>query len=214
MSGRQFSKRAEELVADALSELDPADWRSKSVFTTGEVADICRISQQTVIRCFDSGKLHGFRVPGSKFRRIPREALLHFMRDHDIPLEVLDSGKRKVLVVDDDSEIVDMLVDILHREGKFEVKSASNGFDAGALTREFLPDILLLDYMLPDINGNIVCQRVRSDPRLSHTKIIIVSGAVDPAEIETLKAAGADDFIKKPFDIDHLLRRMLELLRA
>ncbi|HWL93898.1 MAG TPA: helix-turn-helix domain-containing protein, partial [Phycisphaerae bacterium] len=88
MSGRQFSKRAEELVADALSELDPADWRSKSVFTTGEVADICRISQQTVIRCFDSGKLHGFRVPGSKFRRIPREALLHFMRDHDIPLEV------------------------------------------------------------------------------------------------------------------------------
>ena len=48
----------------------------KSVFTTGDVADICKLSQQTVIRCFDSGRLRGYRVPGSKFRRIPRDALI------------------------------------------------------------------------------------------------------------------------------------------
>lgn len=213
MSSR-IIRRDEDAVVDALNSTDQLDWRTKPIFTTGEVAGICRISQQTVIRCFDSGKLNGFRVPGSKFRRIPRESLLEFMREHSIPLENLNTGKRKVLVVDDDKDIVDMLVDILTRDGRFEVKSASNGFDAGALTKEFQPDILLLDYMLPDINGNIVCSRVRSDPQLAETRIIIVSGAVDPAEIESLKAAGADDFVKKPFDIDQLIRRMVDLLMA
>lgn len=186
----------------------------QAVFTTGEVAEVCRISQQTVIRCFDRGSLRGYRVPGSKFRRIPREALIDFMKSNHIPLENLDSGKHRVLIVDDDADIVDMLEDLLVRDGRFEVKSAGNGFDAGALTKEFRPDIVLLDYMLPDINGNIVCQRIRSDKLLAHTRIIIVSGAVDPAEVESLLAAGADDFIKKPFDIGQLISRMIELLRA
>ena len=69
----------------------------KTVFTTGEAAKICKVSQQTIIRCFDNGQLKGFRVPGSKFRRIPREALYKFMKDNGIPTEALESGKRKVL---------------------------------------------------------------------------------------------------------------------
>src|SRR6185437_8804050 len=73
----------------------------KTVFTTGEAADICKVSQQTIIRCFDSGRLKGFRVPGSRFRRIPREALMQFMKDNSIPPDALDNGKSKILVVDD-----------------------------------------------------------------------------------------------------------------
>src|SRR5512136_2596185 len=80
----------------------------KSVYTTGEVADICKVSQQTVIRCFDSGRLKGFRVPGSRFRRIPRDALVQFMKDNGIPPDALDNGKSKILVVDDDPEIVEL----------------------------------------------------------------------------------------------------------
>lgn len=215
MCGRDNRRKTEKdraAVADALDAANNADWRTKSVFTTGEVAEICRISQQTVIRCFDSGKLRGFRVPGSRFRRIPREALTEFMKAHRIPIENLGSGKKKVLVVDDDAAVVEMLEDILTRDGRFEVRSAANGFDAGAMTKEFRPDILLLDYMLPDINGNVVCQRIREDSDLVDTRIIIVSGAVDPSEIEALRAAGADDFIKKPFDIEQLIARMVELL--
>src|SRR3990172_3781278 len=74
----------------------------KTVFTTGEAAKICKVSQQTIIRCFDSGQLKGFRVPGSRFRRIPREQLYTFMRDNGIPTDALESGKRKVLLVDED----------------------------------------------------------------------------------------------------------------
>jgi len=201
-------------IENALDQASKKAWRMKTVFTTGEVAEICKISQQTVIRCFDNGRLKGFRVPGSKFRRVPREALLSFMKANNIPLENLDSGKRRVLIVDDDAAIVEMLRDLLSRDGRFEVRSAANGFDAGALTKEFRPEVVLLDYMLPDINGNIVCQRIRSDPELGDTKIIIVSGAISEAEIQGLKAAGADEFIKKPFDVDKLISRMFELLSA
>lgn len=203
----------EQAVAEALAAAK-SSFPMKMIFTTGEVAEVCNISQQTVIRCFDNGRLKGYRVPGSRFRRIPREALIAFMKTNGIPLERLESGKKRVLIVDDDAAIVEMMTDLLTRDGRFEVRSATNGFDAGAATKEFRPDILLLDFMLPDINGNIVCQRVRSDPELSHTKIIMVSGAVSPAEIESLRSAGADDFIKKPFDVAMLIDRMVELLAA
>jgi two-component system, OmpR family, response regulator len=186
----------------------------KTVFTTGEAADICKVSQQTIIRCFDSGRLRGFRVPGSRFRRIPRDALVQFMKENGIPPDALDSGKFKILVVDDDPEIVELFVDVLERDGRFEVKTASTGYDAGILTQEFLPDLLILDYMLPDINGNVVCQTIRKNPNFEHMKIIIVSGVVNQDEINDLLKSGADDFVKKPFNIEKLIERVGELLAA
>ncbi len=186
----------------------------KTVFTTGEAAEICKVSQQTIIRCFDSGRLKGFRVPGSRFRRIPREALIAFMRDNNIPPDALENGKTRVLVVDDDPEIVELFVDVLERDGRFEVKTASTGYDAGMLTQEFRPDLMILDYMLPDINGNVVCQRVRSNPEHENTKIIIVSGVVNQDEINDLLKAGADEFVKKPFNIEKLIERIGSLLNV
>lgn len=186
----------------------------KTVFTTGEAADICKVSQQTIIRCFDSGRLKGFRVPGSRFRRIPREALVQFMKDNGIPVDSLDSGKRKILVVDDDPEIVELFVDVLERDGRFDVRTASSGYDAGMITQEFNPDLMILDYMLPDINGNVVCTTVRQNPAFEHVKIIIVSGVVNQEEINDLLKAGADEFVKKPFNIEKLIERVGQLLEV
>lgn len=185
----------------------------KTVFTTGEAADICKVSQQTIIRCFDSGRLKGFRVPGSRFRRIPRDALLQFMKDNGIPPDALDSGKSKVLVVDDDPEIVELFVDVLERDGRFEVKTAATGYDAGMITSEFQPDLIILDYMLPDINGNVVCKTIRQKPEMEHTKIVIVSGVVNQEEINELLKSGADEFVKKPFNIEKLIERIGQLLQ-
>jgi len=178
--------------------------RMKDLFTTGEAAEICRVSQQTIIRCFDSGRLQGFRVPGSKFRRIPRQHLVRFMRDNSIPLDHLESGKRKVLVVDDDAEIVELMSDILSRDGRFETRTASSGYEAGMVTEQFRPDLILLDYMLPDVNGNVVCQTIKKNPELENTKVIIVSGVIKEDEIEQLLKSGAEGFVKKPFTISEL----------
>jgi len=191
---------------------ETSDMTSKQIFTTGEAADICKISQQTIIRCFDSGRLRGFRVPGSKFRRIPREELIRFMRENNIPTDALEGGKRRILIVDDDEQIVELFVDVLSRDDRFEVKTAATGYDAGVLTEQFKPDLMILDYMLPDINGNVVCRTVRQNAELSGMKIIIVSGVVNQDEIDDLLKAGADEFVKKPFNIEKLMAKITELL--
>ena len=184
----------------------------KTVFTTGEAAKICKVSQQTIIRCFDSGQLKGFRVPGSRFRRIPREQLFSFMRDNGIPTDALESGKRKILVVDDDRDLVELITEVLERDGRFEVRSVNNGFDAGMMVKEYHPDLIVLDVMLPDINGKEVCQRVRVEKATDEVRIICISGMVEDDKISELRAAGADDFMHKPFEVEKLLERMCELL--
>ena len=187
--------------------------KMKDLFTTGEAADVCKVSQQTIIRCFDAGRLEGFRVPGSKFRRIPRQSLIKFMKDNNIPLDAVDSGKRKVLIVDDDAEIVELLVDVLTRDGRFETKTASSGYEAGIATQRFRPEVILLDYMLPDVNGNVVCQTIRKNPEFENIKIIIVSGVVKQDEIEQLLKSGAEDFIRKPFDVAELTGKITAVLQ-
>lgn len=182
--------------------------RMKTVFTTGEAAKICKVSQQTIIRCFDNGQLKGFRVPGSRFRRIPREALYKFMRDNGIPTDALESGKRKVLLVDDDVELLELIQKFLDEDGRFETRVAQNGFDAGMMVKEYHPDLIVLDVMLPDINGKEVCQRVRADSTLEDVRILCMSGMVEEDRIQELKLAGADDFIHKPFEVETLIERM------
>ena len=184
----------------------------KTVFTTGEAAKICKVSQQTIIRCFDSGQLKGFRVPGSRFRRIPRGELFNFMKDNGIPTDALESGRRKLLVVDDDEELVELVRDMFERDGRFEVRTANNGFDAGMLVKEYHPDLIVLDVMLPDINGKEVCQRVRGDKTMDDVKIICISGLVEDDKVKDLRAAGADDFMRKPFEIENLMDRVCGLL--
>lgn len=184
----------------------------KTVFTTGEAAKICKVSQQTIIRCFDNGQLKGFRVPGSRFRRIPREALYRFMKDNGIPTDALESGKRKVLLVDDDAELVELMSKVLEEDGRFEVRMASNGFDAGMMVKEYRPDLIVLDVMLPDINGKEVCHRVRADSTLEDVRILCISGMIEEDRIQELKLSGADDFLHKPFDIEELIDRMCGLL--
>src|SRR6266705_667811 len=118
----------------------------KSVFTTGEAAEICKVSQQTIIRCFDSGRLGGFRVPGSKFRRIPRAELIKFMKANDIPAAALEQGRKRVLVVDDDPGVLVLFNDLLTAENRYDVRVCSTGYDAGLLTEAFRPHLLILDY--------------------------------------------------------------------
>ncbi len=116
------------------------------------------------------------------------------MRDNGIPTDALESGKRKILIVDDDEELVELIVDVLERDGRFEVRSVNNGFDAGMMVKEYHPDLIVLDVMLPDINGKEVCQRVRSDKTMDDVRIICISGMVEEDKIEDLKAVRRQRF--------------------
>jgi excisionase family DNA binding protein len=204
-SGEPQPEQGEQLSREELAR--------KKVFTTGEAAALCGLSQQTVIRCFDAGRLTGFKVPGSKFRRIPREELIRFMKANNLPCDVLQDSVRRVLAVDDDRAMLALYEHAFRRDGNaYELQTAENGYDAGLLTERFRPDLLILDYQLPDINGIAVCKRVRSAPHLNSVRILCVSGIADQAAIDGLMAAGADAFLAKPFDVRTLVANVERVL--
>lgn len=184
----------------------------KRIFTTGEAARICKVSQQTIIRCFDNGRLTGFKVPGSKFRRIPRDELVRFMRENGMPLSQLGERPR-VLVIDDDPAMITAARAALERDGLYEVAAASNGFDAGLLAATFRPDVLVLDYTLPDVDGAAVCRRLRSEQASSDIKILCISASPDSRSVDELRRAGADGFMHKPFPAGALAERIASMLR-
>jgi len=116
------------------------------------------------------------------------------------PSEV-KTTKAKVLLVDDDADLVEIMTKVLEEDGRFEVRVANNGFDAGMMVKEYRPDLIVLDVMLPDINGKEVCHRVRADNTLEEVRILCISGMIEEDKIQELRLSGADDFLHKPFEI-------------
>ncbi len=181
--------------------------RNKDVLTTGEVARICKVAPRTVTKWFDSGQLHGYRIPGSKDRRIPVTQLVRFMRQNNMPLDgMLHFTKTRILIVDDESEIVEMLRDLLSQQTTYDVQTARNGFEAGLAAERIKPHVILLDINLGDINGKEVCKIVRMNPELQMTKVVAMSGQLTDDEAKALLTQGFEGFIKKPFTIQQVIQ--------
>lgn len=177
----------------------------KDVLTTGEVAKICNVAPRTVSKWFDSGALHGYRIPGSKDRRIPLNQLIRFMKQHGMPLNGLMSGCTRVLLVDSEQDIVEVLEKILEDEAKYEVEVARGGFAAGVIAEKFRPHVILLDLHISDIDAPEVARQVKKNPDLQLTKVIAMSGKVSDADVQALLQQGFDGFLKKPFHVRQVI---------
>ena len=210
---------SKRLHTSNLDQGDSEPLATKRIFTTGEAASVCKVSQQTIIRCFDAGRLTGFRVPGSKFRRIPRDELVRFMQANNIPTEVLGisgtkSDRVRVLVVDDDQAFVRLAEHAFSDTDRFEVRSATTGYDAGLATEAFRPHVMLLDLMLPDINGVLVCSRLRQREEFKNTRVLCVSGSEDQSDFDRVMAAGANGYLRKPVTSNDLRLRVESMLET
>lgn len=179
--------------------------RQKDILTTGEVAKICNVAPRTVSKWFDSGQLRGYRIPGSKDRRIPLNALIRFMKTHNIPLDGLQSGRTRVLIVDGESEIVEVLEKVLTEQANYEVHTAHGGFAAGVDCEKFRPHVILIDMHLPDVNVQDVVKLVRENTDLQLTKIIAMSGKLTDGQAQQLLHNGFDGYLKKPFHVRQVI---------
>lgn len=185
---------------------------NSKVFTSGEVAQICGVSADTVSRWFDLGQIEGYRLGPGGDRRIPYDSLRTFMMNHGIPLERLEERELCILVVDDDPYYLDIIPSVLAQMGEHKVIVASTGFDAGSQVVENDPHLIILDIHLSDMDGRMVCQRVKSRPETRSSRILAISGYIEDDEVEGLKDYGFDDYIKKPFSIELLKERVQSLL--
>src|SRR6266850_735778 len=100
----------------------------KKVFTTGQVAKICKVAPRTVSKWFDSGRLRGYRIPGSQDRRIPREQLIKFLKEHGMPLgELEEEGLHKILIIGAEKLFIDRLQEMLPDSEDYRYQVANSG---------------------------------------------------------------------------------------
>ena len=176
----------------------------KAVLTTGEVAKICQVAPRTVSKWFDSGSLKGYRVPGSKDRRIPVEDLRRFMREHGMPLGALDTGLTKVLVVVPDSLFRESLVQSLNNQRWCECSGAESPFTAGVVAAKLRPHVIIVDAATPDLRRANLCAAARSSEFLQEVKIIALTH--DRAASDQFRREGYDDCLVRPFEVTDIVR--------
>ena len=187
--------------------------RQKDVLTTFEAAKLCRVSYNTIKNWIKRGLLNAYRTAGGHLR-INGEDLRVFCREHGIPMdERAAPSPRKVLVVDDEESIRVAIQEALRDyPEKLEVYTASDGFEAGSFMESVRPDIVILDLVMPGMDGFKVCQSIRRSPALSHVKIMVLTGFGSERNVDRATELGADMCLSKPIDRAVLFENVGKLL--
>ena len=191
------------------------------IFSALEVANICGVVNQTAINWIKNGFLKAFTTPGGQYR-IYADDLREFLatRGMRVPEVLIDgdgeeSERRRVLIVDDDEAVNTMICAYLRRRmPDFTIMQAFDGFEAGRMVAEHKPGIIVLDINLPGIDGHALCRSISSDPALGRPAIIAITGLEDDAVRDTILSEGADEFYRKPLDLDALCARISSLAGA
>lgn len=170
----------------------------KEVLTTGDVAKICHVAPRTVSKWFDTGKLVGYRIPGSRDRRIPRDQLVQFMRQHGMPLGELDGNAIRVLLVDSD-QAASAALEGLSAAQRYQVAAAGNDFEAGMKAEEFRPHVVLVSVVSASIDGREIMKNLRANPNLAATRVIALGGDLTRGQKTALLREGFDAALGKPF---------------
>lgn len=187
------------------------DSKTKTIYTTHEVSRLLQVNPRSVINWIDQNLLPSYRTPGGH-RRIRRDDLLGFLRKHQIPTppSLMEDGCFSVLIVDDEEDITQIIKAYFERKGGFQVTTVSDGISALLEVGRAKPDLLVLDIMIPGVDGVEVCRRIKADPSAS-TIIIAISG--QPELEKKILQAGGDIFLTKPLDLERLYNEIRSLLR-
>jgi len=190
----------------------------KSILTTGDVAKYCHVSIPTVYGWIKQGHLASYTLPNGHHRILPSE-FRAFLERHGMPVQEGffsdDASESRILIVDDEPQVVRAITLALNRDSPgFKVASTSNSFEAGMLVASFQPHLVVLDLIMPGVDGFQVCQLIRGNPNTAQTRILVITGFAEPENIERLPALGVDDIMEKPLDLDEFLTRVKQLLVA
>ena len=189
---------------------------TKKILTTGDVATHCEVSYETVANWIKSGKLKSHQTPG-RHHRIRLEDFMDFLSDHGMPpLEnapAIDAEQRRILVVDDEPGIRRLITRSFERKNATHALcTAADGFEAGLQVVKFRPDLIILDLMMPNIDGFRVCQLVRANPDTRHIGILVITGYAAEENVKRAMECGADSWMAKPFDPGELIEQVESIL--
>src|SRR2546430_11939017 len=184
----------------------------KKVFTTGQVAKICRVAPRTVSKWLDPGRLRGYRIPGSQDRRIPREHLIRFLKEHGMPLgELEEEGWHKILIIGAEKLFIDRVKELLPDDEDYKYEVANSGFEAGIQAESFHPDTIVIDLAIGRSEALQIAANLLLNPHYEQI-LIVALASEDEAAPESLVNFGFSESFKKPFDIALLTERIQTLV--
>ncbi|MDD5069993.1 MAG: response regulator [Candidatus Omnitrophica bacterium] len=176
------------------------------VLTTHQVAQYCHVTMTTVVNWIEDGSLPAYKTKGGH-RRIKKNDLISFLKKHNMPVP----SKRRIMIVDDDESIRDGFEKLFRAKG-FEVDIAKNGFEAGVLIVMKQPEIVILDLIMPELDGFFVCEYIRKHSLLSHTKIIVLTGFPSKTNLKRAKDLKVNLCLSKPIDNETLITETERIL--
>ena len=183
----------------------------KKLYTTHEVAKLLGVTPITVIRWIENGKFKCYTTVGGH-RRIERQELVRFAQAYNLPWqgdEELENRKEYVvLIVDDEPDVLELLKDMLAGLQGLKIIEVTNGFTAGAKLVEERPDVILLDFLMPELDGFEFCRFMRQDPRFKDIPVIAVTGLKSQMDFEKMKESGVNDILVKPVSEDLLIEKI------
>lgn len=180
--------------------------RQKSYLAPSDVAQILMVSPATIRHWASKGDLAAVATPGGH-RRFLLHDIEQFARDKELSMQIPNDNTLRILIVDDDTHVAEYLSRLLDRvNAKTEKRVAHDGFNAGKLVHTFQPHIVLLDLMMPELNGFDVCRQIKQDTSTRATRVIAMTGFYNEENVTRALDAGAECCIEKPFDYDKLLR--------
>jgi len=183
----------------------------KRVFSTHQAAKICNVHHTTVINWVNEGKLKAYTTPGGH-RRVEEDALVQFMKKYEIPIpEKILRSRKRILIVDDDIQFLEELKEALAGDG-FELDFASNGFEAGRKIYTRKPDLILLDFRMPGLDGFEVCKILHMYEDTANIPVIAVTVLSSSEDIKKIKKCGVKGYMPKPINIEKLLKAINRIL--
>jgi excisionase family DNA binding protein len=185
--------------------------KNKNILTTGDVARICHVAPRTVSKWFDNGQLRGYRIPGSKDRRIPLSELIRFMKVHNIPTDDVQFGKLRVLIADDNQQSGTALADTLRTRAGYEVQLVGTNFEAGLAVQRFAPHVLLVNLLSNNINAADLCKGIRLSEDSQTIKIVAIANHLNQSESLALLQNGFDGYISNGDDVVEIIKRVEEV---
>jgi excisionase family DNA binding protein len=186
---------------------DEPDW-----LTLGQAAKYLGMAQSTIRKWSDSGRLPAFYTPGGH-RRYRRNDLDQFLERGGAAAPRRSEGRRRILIVDDDERLREFVRVNLELEG-YSVREAASAEEGLSALDDEPPDLILLDVMMPQVDGWEMLRRVHERHGVGAIPVIMFSGKVDDESLQTATSRGAQGFIGKPFNPQQLIESTKQLVPA
>jgi excisionase family DNA binding protein len=179
-------------------------------YTTFEAAKICHVTHHSIKNWIKQGLIKASRTPGGHYR-ILEPNLDAFREEYDMFPRDKGMNKKTIMIVDDEPDALALMENILSGEG-YDLITVSNATEVGIKATQMLPDLILLDFLMPDINGFDVCKALRANEVTRGIPIMAVTCLSKEEDIERIFECGADEYLPKPYKLEQLQQKVQELI--